>query len=57
MEEMSKNCTPWDCTLVGENINKMKTTLELNFDLQLFKQYGYIKLGNKEKLSIQKASL
>ena len=56
MEEMSKNCTPWDCTVVGDN-NIMKTTLELNFDLQLFKQYGYIKLGNKEKLSIQKASL
>ena len=44
-------------TVVGDNINIMKTTLELNFDLQLFKQHGYIKLGNKEKLSIQKASL
>ena len=46
-------------TVVGDNINIMKTTFELNFDFyQAFKQYGYTqKYGNKEKLSIKKASL
>ena len=45
-------------TVVGDNINIMKTTFELNFDLyQAFKQHGYTKYGNKEKLSIKKASL
>ena len=46
-------------TVVGDNINIMKTTFELNFDLyQAFKQHGYIiNHGNKEKMSIYKASL
>ena len=50
MEEMSKNCTPWDCTLVGDNINIMKTTFELNFDFyQTFKQHGYTKIWKQRE--------
>ena len=34
-----------DCTVVGDNINIMKTTFELNFDFyQAFKQHGYTKI-------------
>ena len=45
-------------TVVGDNVNIMKTTLELNFVLYpAFKQHGYTKYGNKEKLSIQRAYL
>ena len=46
------------CTVVCDYINIMKTTFDLNFDLyQAFKQHQYKKHGNKEKLSIKKASL
>ena len=39
-------------TVVGDNINIMKTTFELDF-YQAFKQHGYTqKYENKEKLSI-----
>ena len=32
-------------TVVGDNINIMKTTFELNFDFyQAFKQHGYTKI-------------
>ena len=55
---MNHVCGKHVCTVVGDNINIMKTNLELNFDLyQDFKQHGYTKYGNKEELSIQKASL
>ena len=38
---------------VGDNINIMKTTFELNFDFyQAFKQHDTQKYGNKQKLSI-----
>ena len=44
--------------MLGDYINTMKTTFDLNFDLyQAFKQHGYTKNGNKEKLSIKKAFL
>ena len=34
---------------VGDNINIMKTTFELNFDFyQAFKQHGYTKIWKKE---------
>ena len=41
-------------TVVGDNINIMKTTFECNFDLyQAFKQHGYAKIWKqREKLSI-----
>ena len=42
-------------TVVSDNINIMKTTFELNFDLyQAFKQHGLDthKYENKEQLSI-----
>ena len=43
-------------TVVGDNINTMKTTFNLNFvSYEAFIQHG--KHGNKEKLSIKKASL
>ena len=36
--------------MVGDNINKMKTTFELNFDFyQTLKQHGYTKIGKKRK--------
>ena len=45
-------------TVVGDTINIMKTTFELNFDFyQAFKQNEYTKTLTKEKLSIKKASL
>ena len=45
-------------TVVGDNINIMKTTFELNFDFyQALKSMDTQKYGNKEKLSIQTASL
>ena len=41
--------------MVGGFINTMKTTFDFNLDLyQAFKQHGYTKHGNKEKLSIKK---
>ena len=37
-------------TVVGDNINIMKTTFELNFDFyQAFKQHGYTKIWKKRK--------
>ena len=37
-------------TVVGDNINIMKTTFELNFDFyQTFKQHGYTKIWKKRK--------
>ena len=40
-----------DYTVVGEKINIMKTTFDLNFDFyQDFKQHGYTKKENLEKL-------
>ena len=41
----------WDfATVVGDNINIMKTTFELNFDFyQAFKQHGYTKIWKKRK--------
>ena len=40
-------------TVVGDNINIMKTTFELNcYFYQAFKQHDTHKYGNKEKLSI-----
>ena len=37
-------------TVVGDNINIIKTTFELNFDfLQAFKQHGYTKIWKKRK--------
>ena len=36
--------------MVGDNINIMKTTFELNFDFyQAFKQNGYTKIWKKRK--------
>ena len=36
--------TKFNPTVVGENINIMKTTFDLNFDFyQVFKQHGYTK--------------
>ena len=45
--------------MIGDYINKMKTTFGFNFDLnQAFKQHEYTqKHGNKEKLSLTKASI
>ena len=49
---------PHSNTVVGDYINTMKTTFDFNFDLyQAFTQHRYTKNGNKEKLSIKKASL
>ena len=40
-------------TVVGDNINIMKTTFELNFDFyQALNSIDTQKYGNKEKLSI-----
>ena len=40
-------------TVVGDNINIMKTTFELNFDfIKLLNSMDTQKNGNKEKLSI-----
>ena len=40
-------------TVVGDNINIMKTTFDLNFDFyQALKSMDTQKYGNKEKLSI-----
>ena len=37
-------------TVVGDNINIMKTTFELNFDFyQAFKQHGYTKIWKQRK--------
>ena len=42
--------------MVGDYINTIKTTFDLNFDLyQAFKQHRYTKNGNKEKLSFKKS--
>ena len=42
-----------DTTVVGDNINIMKTTFELNFDFyQALNSMDTQKYGNKEKLSI-----
>ena len=39
-----------DCTVVGDNINIMKTTFELNFDLyQAFKQHVNTKVWKQRK--------
>ena len=39
-----------DCTVVGDNINIMKTTFELNFDLyQAFKQHVNTKVWKRRK--------
>ncbi len=36
--------------MVGDNINKMKTTFDLNFDLyQAFKQHGYTKMWKQRE--------
>ena len=44
-------------TVVGENINIMKTTFDLNFDLyQVLNSMDTQKHKNKEKLTIKKAS-
>jgi len=46
--------------VVGDHINTMKTTFDLNFDLyQAVKQHGYIHINiwSQEKLTIKKASL
>ena len=38
------------CTVVGDYINKMKTTFDLNFDLhQAFKQHGYTKIWEQRE--------
>ena len=40
-------------TVVGDNINKKKTTFKLNFNFyQAFKQQGYTKIWKKDKLSL-----
>ena len=40
-------------TVVGDNINIMKTTFKRNFNFyQAFKQQEYTKYGKKEKLSL-----
>ena len=45
-------------TVVGENINIMKTTFDLNFDfIKLLNSMDTHKNGNKEKLSIKKVFL
>ena len=37
-------------TVVGDNINIMKTTFECNFDLyQAFKQHGYTKIWKQKE--------
>ena len=37
-------------TVLGDNINTMKTTFELNFDLyQAFKQHGYTKIWKQRE--------
>ena len=37
-------------TVVGDNINTMKTTFELNFDFnQAFKQHGYTKIWEQRE--------
>ena len=37
-------------TVVGDNINIMKTTLEMNFYLyQAFQQHGYTKIKKKQR--------
>ena len=37
-------------TVVGDNINIIKTTFELNFDFyQAFKQYGYTKIWKQRE--------
>ena len=42
-----------DCTVVGDNINIIETTFELNFDFyQSLNSMDTQKYGNKEKLSI-----
>ena len=39
-----------ECTVVGDNINIMKTTFELNFDsYQAFKQHGYTKIWKQRE--------
>ncbi len=43
---------------VGDYIKKIKTTFDFYFDLYTcFKQHGYTKHGNIEKLSIKKSAL
>ena len=40
-------------TVVGDNINIMKTTFELNFDFyQAFKQHGYTKIWKQREASL-----
>ena len=39
-------------TVVGDNINIMKTTFDLNLDFyQAFKQYGYTKIYKQREIS------
>ena len=46
------------CTVTGDYINIIKTTFDFNFDVyEAFKQHRCTKNGNKEKLSMKKASL
>ena len=41
---------PSQYTVVGDNINIMKTTFEFNFDLyQAFKQHGYTKIWKQRE--------
>ena len=43
-------------TVIGDNINIMKTTFELNFDFyQALNSIDTQKYGNREKLSIKKS--
>ena len=45
-------------TVVGDNINIMKTTFELNFDFfQAFKQHGYTKIWKQREAVDLKTSL
>ena len=42
-------------TVVGDNINIMKTTFELNFDFyQAFKQHGYTNMKTKRSCQFKK---
>ena len=46
-------------TVVGDNINIMKTTFELNFDFyQAFKQHGYTKIWkHREAVNLKSFTL
>jgi hypothetical protein len=45
-------------TVVGDNINIMKTTFKLNFDLYYaFEQHGHTKIWKQREVALQKAFL